>query len=624
MDNVDILKEKAGNNFEKLSRLNNPPLLEFIAEWVNHCNPNSVFVATDSEEDIQYIKSQALKLGEETPLITKGHTVHFDGFYDQARDKENTKFLITEEIKLGVNFNTVERKQGLEEMHGLLKDSMKDKEMYVLFFCLGPVNSHFSILAVQITDSSYVAHSENILYRRGYRQFEKCGKSANFFKFVHSAGELEKGVSKNVDKRRIYIDLEKNTVFSVNTQYGGNTIGLKKLCMRLAIKKASEEGWLTEHMFIMGVNGPSERITYFTGAFPSACGKTATAMIKGETIVGDDIAYIRERQEEAKAVNPECGMFGIIRDVNSKSDPLVWETLHSPREIIFSNVLITKDRFAYWSRAGGDTPKEGTNYSGQWYQGKRDSHGKEIPPSHGNARFTIALKGLKNCDSRIDDPEGVKISGIIYGGRDSDTAVPVQQSFDWEHGIITMGATLESETTAATLGKIGVRKFNPMSNLDFLSIPLDRYLKDNLEFGKKLKNPPIIFTVNYFLKGKDGEYLTGFKAKYVWLKWMELRVHQDVDAIKTPTGYIPRYEDLKKLFEGVLNEDYSMEDYVEQFTLRINENLAKISRILEIYKTKVPDTPDILFKLLHEQKTRLELAREKYGDYAAPAKLNQK
>ena len=208
---------------------------------------------------------------------------------------------------------------------------------------------------------------------------------------------------------------------------------------------------------------------------------------------------------------------------------------------------------------------------------------------------------------------------MIYGGRDSDTWVPVEEAFDWAHGIITKGAALESETTAATLGEEGVRKFNLMSNLDFLSIPLGRYIKNNLNFATSLKNSPHIFSVNYFLKDKNGEYLNAVKDKRIWLKWMELRVHKEVGALKTPTGYIPKYGNLKKLFKEVLDKDYSEEDYVKQFTLRIPENLAKIERIVEIYRTKVPDAPDILFKILEEEKKRLEVARAEHGDCIAPA-----
>jgi len=620
---IEKIKGKLGReNYRKLIEIKNQKLHEFVSEYIELCNPDKVFVCTDSSEDIQYIRERAIKTGEEKKLAIKGHTVHFDGYYDQARDKKHTKILVPKGINLGSNLNVMDRDEGREEIHGILKNIMEGHELYVRFFCLGPVNSEFSIPSVQLTDSSYVAHSEDLLYRPGYEAFKKLENSERFFRFVHSAGKLRNGISANFDKRRIYIDTKENIVFSTNTQYGGNTIGLKKLAMRLAINLASKEGWLTEHMFVMGVHSPNNRVTYFTGAFPSLCGKTSTSMLKGETIIGDDIAYLRRIDGEIRAVNVERGIFGIIRGINSRDDPIIWDVLNSPGEIIFSNVLINEDGRVYWVGKGGEIPAEGLiNYSGEWTIGKRDAKGNEIPASHPNARFTFNMDLLSNLDPKIDDPEGVVVGGIIYGGRDSHTSVPVMESFDWKHGVLTMGATLESETTAATLGKSGVRKFNPMSNLDFLSIPLGGYIQNHLDFVKGLRNVPKIFSVNYFLRDDDGNPLTDMLAKRVWLKWMELRVHGDVDALRTPVGLIPRYEDLKPLFKKVLNQDYSEELHTEIFTLRIPENLSRIERIREIYKTKVPNTPEILFTALEEQEKRLEEAREKYGYYIPPQKF---
>ncbi len=615
-----MLKTKLGEeNYQKLIRIDNPELHQFIAKYVELCNPDKVFVCTDSREDIQYVRQEAIKAGEELELAMAGHTVHFDGYYDQARDKKNTKFLLPPGVDLGANMNVMDREEGLKEIHDLMQDIMQGHQLYVLLFCLGPLKSQFSIPAVQLTDSGYVAHSEHLLYRQGYSEFVRLGRDAKFFKFVHSAGELdERKTSVNIDKRRVYIDLEDETVYSVNTQYGGNTIGLKKLAMRPAINRASKEGWLTEHMFIMGVHGPSARVTYFAGAFPSLCGKTSTSMIKGETIIGDDIAYFKNKGGVMRGVNPEKGIFGIIQGVNSEDDPLIWKALHSPGEIIFSNVLVTEEKSVYWIGKNEAQPKKGFHHSGEWTPGKRDEEGNEISLSHPNARFTLDLRLIENLDPEIDNPEGVAIGGIIYGGRDSDTKVPVEESFDWVHGVITMGAALESETTAATLGKEGVRKINPMSNLDFLSIPIGRYIENHLNFGAKLRNQPPIFSVNYFLKDADGNFMNDKTDKAVWLKWMELRSHHEVEAIKTPTGLIPKYEDLKRLFREVLDKAYPEKDYRQQFTLRVPENLAKIERVIEFYKTKVLDTPQILFEVLEEQRQRLYSAREKYGDYIPP------
>ncbi len=624
---VNALKTRLGpDDYQKLVTINNPKLNHFIAEHIALCNPTKVFVCTDSPRDIQYIRDAAIQNREEAELAIENHTIHFDGYNDQARDKKQTKFLLPAGVNLGSEINSIEREAGLKEIHDILKDIMVGHELYVNFFCLGPQNSEFSIPCVQLTDSSYVAHSENLLYRQGYREFVRLGDAARFFKFVHSEGELiEAGlgllVSKNIEKRRVYIDLKDEVIYSTNTQYGGNTIGLKKLAMRLAINRASNEGWLTEHMLVMGIRDTGGRISYFTGAFPSMCGKTSTAMIEGETIVGDDIAYIRNIEGQIRAVNVEKGLFGIIDGINSKDDTLQWKALHANNEIIFSNILITDDKKEYWNGKDGAAPDKGVNFSGNWVQGKKNAEGKEIPASHKNARFTFDLKILENVDANLDNPTGVVVSGFIYGGRDSDTSVPVEEAFDWTHGVITKGACLESETTAATLGKEGVRVFNPMSNLDFLSIPIGRYIEDNLNFGKAVSTPPKIFSVNYFLRDANGKFMNHKNDKHIWLKWMDLRVHNEVGAINTPTGSIPEYHDLKKLFKSTLHKDYTEADYKKQFTIRIPENIAKINRLTEIYKVRVQDTPKIVFIVLEEQRERLEKARKTHGDYILPEKL---
>ncbi|MBI1987412.1 MAG: phosphoenolpyruvate carboxykinase (GTP) [Nitrospinae bacterium] len=622
-DIAERLKERIDrNSLDKLMEVNNTSICKFISQYIELCNPNKVFVCADTPQDFNYIRESALRSGEERKLEIPGHTIHFDNYYDQGRDKKNTGILVPPGVNLGKSIETKERAKALEEIHEILKDIMKGKEAFICFFCLGPIESEFSIPCIQISDSSCVAHSEIILYRPGYKEFIKRGPNARFFKVVHSQGELdERKTCKNLDKRRIYIDLEENIVYSTNTQYGGNSIGLKKLAMRLAIHLGSKEGWLTEHMLVMGIHGPKGRVTYFTGAFPSLCGKTSTAMLEGETVVGDDIAYLHKKSGEVRAVNVEKGVFGIIQGVNSKDDPFLWKAFHSPGEIIFSNVLVTPERHVHWIGKDGEVPPKGENHSGEWWIGKEDKDGKEILCSHPNARLTIALDMFENLDPRLNDPAGVVVGGMVYGGRDSDTWVPVEESFDWTHGIITKGASLESETTAATLGKEGIREFNPMSNLDFLSIPVGKYIQINLDFARDLKKPPKIFSVNYFLKGKDGKFLNEKTDKRVWYKWMELRVHNEIEAIETPVGRIPRYEDLKKLFKEVLNKNYKKEDYIEQFTIRISENLAKIDRIIDIYKTKVHDTPQIVFEVLEAERRRLLDYQKKYGHYIEPDAL---
>lgn len=610
-------------DFEKLSAIDNPNVHEFIAKANDLCHPEKIFICSDSAEDIAYVRKQAVACGEEQAILTMpGHTVHFDGEQDQGRDRQATKYLVPKGVTLSKALNQIDRQEGLTEVRRALRDLMAGKTMIVRFVSLGPRDSVFTILGLQCTDSWYVAHTEDLLYRTGYGQFVKAGPKSDFLRVLHSAGRLTpEMVSADYKDKRIYIDHMDNTIYSVNTQYAGNSVGFKKLAFRLAIRKASSEGWLAEHMLLMGVYGPNKRKTYFAGAFPSACGKTSTAMLPGETILGDDIAYLREIDSVARAVNVECGIFGIIQDVKERDDALIWKVLNSPGEVVFSNILV-KDGQPYWLGMGKELPKDGLNYTGQWYEGKKDETGAEIPPAHKNARYAVALTALENVDPELNNPDGVELGGIMYGGRDAKAYVPVQQSYNWEHGIVAFGASLETETTFATIGKEGVPEINMMSIQDFISIPLGKNVSNNLEFGRKLKKQPVIFGVNYFLRDlATNKYLNTPQDKHVWIKWMELRVHNEVEAIKTPTGYIPKYEDLKKLFKEVLNKDYAKEDYIKQFTTRVPENLAKIERVSKFYQENVTDIPLEMFGQLYMQKERLLAAKEKYGDYISPEKF---
>ena len=606
-------------NFAKLAAIPNPRVWAFVVETYDVLEPASVFVATDDAADLALIRDAAQASGEETRLAMAGHTIHFDGYQDQGRDTFSTKYLLSPGMDLGPRINAIPKAEGLAEIRGLMAGAMAGRQMIVRFLVLGPVGSAFSIPCVQITDSAYVAHSEDILYRPGYEEFRRRGNNLDFFRFLHATGRRENGISADWKKRRVYIDLEEEIVYAVNTQYAGNTVGLKKLALRLAIRKASREGWLSEHMFLMGAHGPADRTTYFLGAFPSMCGKTSTAMIPGQTIVGDDLAYLRNIDGEVRAVNVERGIFGIIQDVNAKDDPVIWDALTRPGEVIFSNVLV-KDGKPYWTGMGIDIPDKGTNHSGPWTIGKKDDEGKDVPVSHANSRYTLRISELRNRDPKAEDPDGVVAGGIIYGGRDCDTCVPVEQAFDWEHGVTTKAATIESETTAATLGQAGVRKFNLMSNLDFLSLPVGRYVRMHLDFGKALRNPPLIFSVNYFLRDRSGAYLNGKLDKRVWLQWMELRVHGEVDAIRTPTGLIPRYDDLRRLFRQYLDKGYPRDAYAEQFKIRIPELLAKLDRIEAVYHGETEVPPELITQL-GEQRTRLEKLRDRVGDYVSPFEL---
>ncbi len=623
----DLLKSKMSEEgYEKLTALKNPKLFNFVGEYVELCEPDSVYMCDDSDTDADYIRQKAMDKGEEIQLARANQTIHYDGYGDQARDKPNTKFMLAAENldEMG-NLNCVEYEEGLAEIKSIAKGNMKGKEVIVKLFCECPTMSPFSIACVQLTDSYYVAHSEDILYRRGYEHFMQMKDKDDFFRFCHSAGELdERGCCVNLDKRRIYQDLETLTVYSMNAQYAGNSVGLKKHSMRLAIKKSADEGWLCEHMFIMGIqNEDKKRTSYFVGAYPSACGKTATAMLPGETIIGDDIAYFKNIDGEFRAANVERGIFGIIKDVNSKDDPVIYDTLMQEKEMIFSNVLTGPDNNPYWLGMGVDTPKEGINHSGPgWFEGKKDATGKEIGLAHGNSRYTMRMEYLANLDPAWNDKNGVKIDGVVYGGRDGDTCVPVEESESWEDGIIMKALTLESETTSATLGQEGVRVPQPMANLDFISYPIGKYVQNNLDFTKNMKEIPPIFAMNYFLRGEDGNFCTGKLAKRVWLHWAEMRTNGEVETYRTPTGLIPQYEDLKVLFKQLLDEDYTEAEYNYQFSFRCDAWLAKIERSTEYFKANVPTCPDIVYKTWAEAAARIKKAKEQYGGMIAPGKYS--
>lgn len=608
---------------ERLLKISNRRLLEWIVEVVELLEPSSIFVNTGSPEDLEYIRRRAIERGEEIPSkYNPLHTVHFDGVHDLARDRENTKIL-TPGNKVISMVNTGDKEECLKELREIYRRIMRGKEMYIGFYCFGPKGSPYALYGVQVTDSAYVMHSENLLYRTCYETFVEGGDSIEYMRFLHSTGELdEHGWCKNINKRRIYIDPQDAITYSVNTQYAGNTVGLKKLALRLCVYKGFKEGWLCEHMFIAGVKGLDGKLRYFTGAFPAGCGKTSTALAM-DTVVGDDLALIRAIDGEARAFNPEVGMFGIIDGINPVEDPEVYKILTSREtEVVFSNVLLTVDGDIWWN-GKPEEPKKGINYAGEWWPGKLDEKANPVRPSHPNARFTTSILYLDKVDPRIDDPNGVPISGMIFGGRDPDTWVPVEEAFDWVHGIVTKGASLESEKTTAVLGGAGLMEFNPFAMLDFLSISPGEFVELHFRFGEKLDKRPRIYGVNYFLRDEGGKYLTEKVDKKVWIRWMELRVNGKVDALEAPTGLIPTYEDLELLFKSLLGKEFPFELYEKLFSIRVAKHIEKVERIYGIYR-EIPETPRLFYDALFEHKRRLKEALNRYGSVIPPSKLDKR
>jgi len=604
-------------NLGKLLELKNSALNELIVSAILKFQPKSVFISTGSEEDCHYIRAMALRNGEEKPLLMPGHTIHYDGYQDQGRDPANTKFCVSDTSALGSGLNAIEREAGIAEINDIMDGIMRGREMIVAFYSLGPLGTVFTIPCVQITDSFYVAHSEDLLYRGGYELFKGQQLQDGFFGFLHSAGTLANGVSSDIDLRRIFIDLEGNFVYSANTQYAGNTVAAKKLAHRLAIRKAAQDGWLSEHLLLMGVPSyEGDRTTYLSGALPSWCGKTSTSMLYD--IVGDDLAHLRKKDGVVYAANVEHGMFGVIKDVNPVDDPYIYNLLIKPGEIIFSNVLDANGR-PYWQGMAEDVqiPIAGYNHSGPWWKGKKDHRGKEIPISHDNARFCMRLAEIQNFDAT----QVVPLQGIIYGGRSAMRPVPVSQSYGWVHGVF-YGASIESEPTAATVGAGGPKVIiNPMANKEFVSIPIGKYLANHIQFGKDLKKSPDVFHVNYFLRDDEGNFLNTKMDKKVWLRWIERRINQKMDAYATPTGWIPKHEDLAKLFERELSASYSREDYEQQFMTRVKQLLEKLDIVEEFFRKETSAVPKEIFDMIEIQRGALLEVEKKHGPDISPFKF---
>ncbi|MBE0601989.1 MAG: phosphoenolpyruvate carboxykinase (GTP), partial [Firmicutes bacterium] len=273
----------------------------------------------------------------------------------------------------------------------------------------------------------------------------------------------------------------------------------------------------------------------------------------------------------------------------------------------------------YWLGMGVDTPKEGRNHFGAWHEGVTDSKGKAVGVAHGNARYTMRLDYLANIDKEgFEDKNGVKIEGVLYGGRDSDTTVPVEESPNWKDGILLKACTLESETTSATIGAEGVRTPSPMANMDFVSYPLGRYTMNNIKFGEGVKDTPKIFSNNYFMRGADGKFVTSKLAKKVWLHWAEGRIHGEYDAYETPTGKIPMYADLKALFKKYLDEDFTEETYTYLFTFRCQKWVEKLERAKAFFKKMDAATPDEIFAYWDAAIDKINAAKAKYGDQIKP------
>ena len=617
---------------EHLSRINqikHPEVLIKIANAIVMCEPDMVFINIGSEEDRQFIRDLCLKNGEEAPLPMEGHTIHFDLKEEQGRIIDRTYYIANEGEHISSLANKMDRAKAFIEVRDNMGGIMHGKTMVVGFYMRGPVGAPASNPALEITSSAYVSHSAEILYRNAFSDFDKEVDSVgHFFANIHSEG-LNR--PEDLPGARVFMDRSHRTTYSFKCTYAGNTLLLKKGNHRFAVDKAVYEGKgneLAEHMFITGIDGPGGRVTWCTGAAPSGCGKTTTAMAGGH-FVGDDLAQMWIAEDgSVRSINPECGIFGIVEDVNREGDPFLMENLRKPgTEVIWSNVLIDENSVPQWTGNGEEPPKKGKNFQGPWEQGMKDKNGKEVPISHPNSRCTLASTALKNYSEKAEDPAGVETMVVTYSGRDSDTMPPVWAAKDSDYGVV-IGACIVSAATATEVGATGVKRA-PWANAPFIPGSLGDYMDAQFQFfgSEKIADDkrPVMAGLNYFLteeaRGGSSKKLLGEKRDVkVWLSWLERHAHGEVGVIETPIGRIPKYKDLKELFKSIIDKEYTEELYVKHFSLYLDNIIARIDMQMEAYG-KEDNIPQKLFEVLEEQKKGLLAIKDKYGSVVKPAEL---
>jgi len=521
---------------------NHPAIVRWVEEMADLCKPDRIFWCEGSDTENKFLTEQAAKAGVITPLDQKkwpGCYYHRSNPNDVARVEQYTYICTELEEEAGPTNNWARPDEMYRKLYGYARGSMRGRTMYVVPYLMGPPGSSLSKVGIELTDSIYVVLSMRIMTRMGQIAYKELGESESFNRGLHCMLDI------NPERRIIAHFPRDNAIISVGSNYGGNVLlGKKCLALRIASYLGRREGWMAEHMLILGVESPDGEKTYVAAAFPSACGKTNFAMmIPPErfqgwkiTTVGDDIAWIRAGNDgRLYAVNPEVGYFGVVPGTNRKSNPNAMDAI--ARDTIFTNVALTKDGDIWWEGKENDPPEGLLDWLGNsWEKGK--------PAAHPNSRFCAPMANNPVLDSEVDNPAGVPISGIIFGGRRATTMPLVFQAFNWIHGVY-VGATMGSEMTAAAAGTVGQVRRDPMAMLPFCGYNMGDYFGHWLKMRKVLRKPPKIFHVNWFRKNSKSEYLwPGFGENMRVLKWIVDRCHGRVGADETPLGWMPAASDI--------------------------------------------------------------------------------
>ena len=584
-----------------MNYLKNQKLNRFIRRAEKLCKPENVVLIDGSKELYDSLLKQAVSTGEMIPLNEQklpNCFLHRSAVNDVARVEGRTFICCDKREDAGPTNNWMAPDKAYSLLEGIFDGCMKGRTMYVIPYSMGKVGSPFAKTGIEITDSLYVVFSMNIMTRVGSEVLDALGENGDFVEGLHSTAQLDE------EKRYICHFPQDNAIWSVNSGYGGNVLlGKKCFALRIASCQARDEGWMAEHMLILGLTKPDGKTRYICAAFPSACGKTNLAMLippegymrKGYkiTTVGDDIAWLRPGKNGGLyAVNPENGFFGVAPGTNAKSNPNALAS--TSRDTIFTNVVQNLDDNTVWWEGLGEAPENALDWKGQPWN--KDSG---VKGAHPNSRFTAPAKNCPCLSDKFEEPEGVKISAIVFGGRRAKTVPLVYQSKSWEHGVF-MGSVMASETTAAATGAVGVLRRDPMAMLPFCGYNMGDYFAHWLEMGK-IKDAPKIFNVNWFRTDEDGKFLwPGFGDNLRVLDWIIDRCEDNAPADDTPIGYVPRPQDIN--LEGL---DLSTDSLNELLEID-REQWRKETELIEEHYAKFDRLPEALKKELDDLKARLK------------------
>ena len=561
-----------------------------IRAWVDEVaamtTPDRILVCDGSEAERQQLIKESLATGELIELNQQkmpGCYLHRSAPHDVARTEHLTYVCTERQDDSGPNNNWMAPEAAIAKLTPLFKGSMKGRTMYVIPFLMGPKGSRFSKVGVEITDSKYVVLSMRTMTRMGTVALEQLGSSNDFTRCLHSLGDL------SPERRFIMHFPERNTVWSIGSGYGGNALlGKKCMALRLASWLAKTEGWMAEHMLILGLEDPQKRMHYVCGAFPSACGKTNLAMLVPPktmpgwktTTVGDDIAWLRPGSDgRLWAINPEAGFFGVVPGTSHKTNPTAFDMIQ--HDTIFTNVALRPDGTPWWEGHDDPPPAQAVDWQGRpWTPASTEK------AAHPNSRFTTPATNCATLSPEFNNPEGVPIDAIIFGARRQRRIPLVYQARSWRHGVF-LGATLSSETTAAATGKVGVLRRDPMAMWPFCGYNMGDYFRHWLDMGASVAKPPKIFRVNWFRTGASGRFLwPGFGDNLRVLKWVLDRCEGRGSALDTVLGEVPTTEAIDR--SGLTLSDADMAELLKVDPAEWVEAIGAQEELIELFGSHMP------------------------------------